>query len=408
MSTELPHGWREVPFGRLLSREKRTCGSDELPILSVTKDGIVLQLDHFKKQVASEDTSGYLRVRRGEVVTSALNLWMGGIDTQVLVDEGIVSPAYKVYRRVSDELDHEFMRHLIRSPVMMGLYREVSQQGASIVRRNVDFDRLHTSPIPLPPLAEQKKIAAILSSVDEAIRANEAVIEQTRRVKEGLLQELLTRGIGHTEFRETEIGPLPVGWDVRPLHQVCSRVGVGIASAATHAYSDKGVPLIRNQNIKPGRLDLSDLLYVTDWYDRENATKRLVAGDVLTIRTGYPGVSAVVPDSLDGAQSFTTLVSRPDSDLIDSSFLAAWINSPLGRGFVLRGKAGGAQHNLNSGTLRELRCPLPSLDEQKEIMFRLDAVASAEQRQEKAVERLRSLKSGLLQDLLTGKVRVTP
>ncbi len=69
----------------------------------------------------------------------------------------------------------------------------------------------------LPPLAEQKKIAAILSSVDEAIQATEAVIEQTRRVKDGLLQDLLTRGIGHTRFKQTEIGEIPESWEVRQL-----------------------------------------------------------------------------------------------------------------------------------------------------------------------------------------------
>lgn len=74
--------------------------------------------------------------------------------------------------------------------------------------------------VPLPPLPEQKKIAAILSSVDEAIQAKRAVIEQTRRVKEGLLQDLLTRGIGHTRFKQTEIGEIPDAWKVRHLRQI--------------------------------------------------------------------------------------------------------------------------------------------------------------------------------------------
>ena len=72
---------------------------------------------------------------------------------------------------------------------------------------------LRNLPVPLPPLAEQRKIAVILTSVDEAIQATEAVIAQTRRVKEGLLQELLTKGIGHTRFKQTEIGEIPEGWE---------------------------------------------------------------------------------------------------------------------------------------------------------------------------------------------------
>jgi type I restriction enzyme S subunit len=72
----------------------------------------------------------------------------------------------------------------------------------------------------VPPLIEQKKIAAILGSVDEAIGATRAVIEQTRRVKQGLLQQLLTRGIGHTRFKQTEIGEIPEAWEVVELDDV--------------------------------------------------------------------------------------------------------------------------------------------------------------------------------------------
>ena len=89
------------------------------------------------------------------------------------------------------------------------------------------------SALPLPPLPEQKKIAAILSSVDEAIQATEAVIEQTRRVKDGLLQDLLTRGIGHSRFKQTEIGEIPESWEVQLLDTVGSR-----EVAVTHRASD--------------------------------------------------------------------------------------------------------------------------------------------------------------------------
>jgi type I restriction enzyme, S subunit len=275
--------------------------------------------------------------------------------------------------------------------------------------KGIRVEHLEAMEFLLPPLPEQKKIAAILTSVDEAIQATQAVIDQTRRVKEGLLQDLLTRGMpGHTRFKQTEIGEIPEGWEVRAVEDVCSRVGVGIASSATHAYRDTGVPLIRNQNIKYGYLDLSDLLYVDEAYDRENQTKRIHTGDVLTIRTGYPGVSAVVPPELNNAQSFTTLVSTPKPNFIRSQYLAAWINSPIGRRLVLAGEAGGAQHNLNAGELKRLPVPVPPLHEQDAIMASLGSVSATEIMEQAALERLGRAKSGLLQDLLTGRVRVSP
>lgn len=258
----------------------------------------------------------------------------------------------------------------------------------------------------LPTLGEQKKIAAILGSVDEAIQATQAVIDQTRKVKQGLLQQLLTRGIGHTRFKQTEIGQIPESWVVKPLHEVCSRVGVGIASSATHAYADAGVPMLRNQNIKEGWIDSNDLLFVTPEYDERNRTKRIRTGDVVTVRTGYPGVSAVVPPQFDGCQTFTTLISRPNVSLLEPEFLAAWVNSDYGKSFALSRQAGGAQKNLNVGVFRDLPVPLPTPDEQLRIIKRVRIERETEVAQVAALGSATRLKTGLMSDLLSGRVRV--
>ncbi|WP_207215089.1 hypothetical protein, partial [Staphylococcus aureus] len=98
------------------------------------------------------------------------------------------------------------------------------------------------------------------------------------------------------------------GWTWKSLFEVSERIMVGIASAATHAYRRQGVPLLRNQNIKPGVLDDGDLLFVAPEYEASFKNKRLRIGDLITLRTGYPGVTAIVPETYDSAQSFTTLI----------------------------------------------------------------------------------------------------
>lgn len=258
--------------------------------------------------------------------------------------------------------------------------------------------------LPLPPLHEQRRIAEILSSVDEAIAATRAVIEQTRKVKQGVLERLLTRGIGHTRFKQTEIGEIPEGWEVVELIDASEAVTVGIASSATHAYRTSGIPMLRNQNIKAGVLDLSDLLFVSPEYDAENASKRVKAGDVVSMRTGYPGRSAVIPPELDGCQTFTTLVTKPKRSLMNSDFLCAWINSDGGMKQVRRLQAGGAQQNLNAGVLKKLLVPLPPLPEQQQIALSAQALLFDE---EQEIGALNELKSALMSDLLTGRKRVT-
>src|SRR6266702_2207354 len=112
-------------------------------------------------------------------------------------------------------------------------------------------------------------------------------------------------------YKHTEVGVIPVDWGVTLLADVAEKIMVGIASAATHAYRSQGIILFRNQNIKANWLDDSDLLYIAPEYEVTFTNKRLRSGDVLTTRTGYPGITAVVPNAFDSAQSFTTLITRP-------------------------------------------------------------------------------------------------
>src|SRR5690606_4276111 len=153
-------------------------------------------------------------------------------------------------------------------------------------------------------------------------------------------------------YKQTEIGIVPMQWEVKPLAEIAEKIMVGIASAATHAYRAKGVPMFRNQNVKAGKLDDSDLLFIAPEYEITFKNKRLRSGDLLTMRTGYPGVTAIVPPQYDSAQSFTTLITRPNQLQAESGFLCHYINSEIGQRFFTQSQIGGAQKNVNAGTLR--------------------------------------------------------
>ena len=257
-------------------------------------------------------------------------------------------------------------------------------------------------------LTEQRKIAAILSSVDAAIEKTQAVIDQVQVVKNGLMQELLTRGVPgrHTRFKQTEIGEIPEEWEVCQLDGLCERMFVGIAQAATHAYAERGVPLIRTTNVRANYLEVDDLLFITEQFAEEMGKKALRGGDVLTARTGYPGTSVVVPESLSGAQCFTLLVSRPGPRL-RSAYLCHAMNSSHGKRIVSRGQAGGAQQNLNVTVFKKALFGLPSVEEQDAICDVLDACYVLVDKQESRKEALQVVKSGLMSVLLTGELRVT-
>lgn len=134
------------------------------------------------------------------------------------------------------------------------------------------------------------------------------------------------------------------GGNTVALSELCEFVTVGIANAATHAYADEGIVMLRNLNVRENYLDDSDLIKINPDFAAKYSKKTLKAGDILVTRTGYPGIACVVPEKYAGCQTFTTLIARLKSDAqIIPLFLSFWINSPVGKEFVERMKAGSSQ-----------------------------------------------------------------
>ena len=283
-------------------------------------------------------------------------------------------------------------------------------------RGGLNLSIIKSIPVELPSKGEQKKIAAILTTVDDKLDVLARQIEATQTLKQGLMQTLFSRGVGtqdadarwlpHAEFKGTELGDVPLCWDVQCLEALSESITVGIATSTTEHYADSGIPLIRNQNIKEDYLDLSDLLRITPEFDAKNKNKRVKAGDILTVRTGYPGTTCVVPEGLGLVQTFTTLITRPRHDVLHAHFASRYFNSPRGKKLMLHQAAGGAQQNINAGNLKKLLVPVPPMCEQVRIAEVLAAVdAKAKVLQERSVH-YRAMKRGLMQKLLTGEWRV--
>ena len=274
---------------------------------------------------------------------------------------------------------------------------------------------LRASSVYVPPLTEQRRIAEILDTVDEAIQQTEEVIAKLKQIKTGLLHDLLTRGIDEhgqlrdpiahpDQFKDSPLGRIPQEWTVSECEDVCSQITVGIVVKPTQYYEPSGVPVLRSANVRESGIDGSDLVFMSEASNLLNSKSMLRSGDVLTVRTGYPGTSCVVPEEYDGANCVDILISRP-SDQIDPQFLSSWINSGFGKGQVLRRQGGLAQQHFNVGELRQLLVPVPSGVEQHMIRERLKSLARYEESEAKYRAKLQLLKRGLMRDLLTGRVR---
>ena len=145
---------------------------------------------------------------------------------------------------------------------------------------------------PFPPLPEQQKIAAILSSVDDVIEKIQAQIDKLKDLKTGMMQELLTKGIGHTEFKDSPVGRIPVGWDVVELSAAAKVID---CKHATPKYFNEGYAVVKPGNIKEGNLDISGCsLTDKDGFDNLNENYKPQVGDTIYSRNQTYGIGAFV------------------------------------------------------------------------------------------------------------------
>lgn len=131
-------------------------------------------------------------LRKGNLVFSTMNLWMGSLDVLTVCDVGIVSPAYKVFSFDKNLIAVNFAANYMKSAEMIWLYKSNSEQGASVVRRNLDLNALLNSLVFLPHIPEQTAIAEVLSTADHEIDLLKQELEQEKQKKKALMQLLLT------------------------------------------------------------------------------------------------------------------------------------------------------------------------------------------------------------------------
>ncbi|MBP1468992.1 restriction endonuclease subunit S [Candidatus Chloroploca sp. M-50] len=262
----------------------------------------------------------------------------------------------------------------------------------------------------LPPLAEQRAIAAALRAAQAAVQARRRTIELERERKAALMQALFTRGTRGEPTKLTEIGEVPQGWEVVQLGSHCEFLQYG-----TSKFCDTdatGIPVLRIPNVIAGRVDISDLKYVK-LPKKEADGLRLAVGDLIFVRTNgnreYTGRCAMFRGEPSEALFASYLIrARVKTEFFIPEFVQRYTMTAPGRSF-LSGRSSNAadgKYNINTQTIRGVMIPLPPLAEQREIAEALracDAVIAALE-QEAALHE--ELFRALLEELMTGRVRV--
>jgi type I restriction enzyme, S subunit len=283
--------------------------------------------------------------------------------------------------------------------------------------QNLDSSSYLNEAIGLPPEPEQRAIAAFLDReterIDALVAKKERLIGLLQEQRTALITRAVTKGLDQTVPMKDSgvewLGEIPAHWELRKLKHVCERVFVGIAEAATFAYVDDGVPMLRSTDVRGNRILTDDIRRIDRLFAERLLTKRLRTRDIVTVRTGNAGVSAVVPSEYDGGQCFTLVVSRPAAGH-DSRYFCYWLNASVGQQqFAIEG-LGTAQINISVPIVQNVIVCVPPSREQKAVaeflgveLRRRDAMIA---KIREAIERLKELRNALISSAVIGKIDV--
>lgn len=298
----------------------------------------------------------------------------------------------------SNKVDPWFLFYLLRK---FGKKLSLVSSGSTfraITKR--DLNRLW---IPLPPLPEQKRIAEILQTVDEGIEKVDQEIEHTERLKKGLMQRLLTRGIGHKEFKDSPIGKIPKEWEVVRLGEICQLERGRFAHRPRNDPNLYGgdIPFIQtgdiaesNGIIKKYKQTLNTKGLAVSKLFRAGTLVISIAGNIGDV--GILSFDACFPDSIIGI--------KPDKQKIYPFFLLYMLKKfQVQLSFTAPRST---QRNINLQILDRFLIPLPPPAEQRKIVKILLAVDRKLELLQQQKERFQRIKKGLLSELLTGRRRV--
>ena len=294
-----------------------------------------------------------------------------------------------------------------------GLFRHLSGQ-TSIA--HLTKEGLRQLVIPVPSDSEQAHIIKILDTIDEAIRSTELLIAKLELIKQGVVYDLLTLGLGALRglrdpvrdpgmFNIVEGLKLPAGWAICDLNSVVDPDRPIVYGILMPGYGfTGGVPVVKVKDIKDGRISEEDLLLTDPRIDNEYRRSRVKEGDLLFSIRGTVGRMAFVPPALEGA-NITQDTARLSVTGANARFVGYFLQTPLAVAFIELHTLGQAVKGINLRDVRRIPLVLPPRAEQDAIAEILDAHDTRIQTERQRVVKLRLLKNGLMDDLLTGQVR---
>ena len=285
---------------------------------------------------------------------------------------------------------------------------------------NINGATVRAHAVPLPEPIEQRKIAQVLDTLDTAIHETEAIIAKLKAIKQGLLHDLLTRGIDANGelrppqaeaphlYKQSPLGWIPKEWNVKSLSEfTSSEITYGIVQAGPHVPN--GVPYIRTGDMFHDCLIRETMLCTSRRIASNYARSEVRTGDIVMAIRATVGKVLPVSNELDGANLTQGTAKISSNKCTDEIFLLWALRHFRVQQAMQREVKGTTFSEITLGALRQIPVAAPlKINEQQEIGNRLTVMDKQLQNEREYLAKAFAEKMGIMDDLLTGRVRVTP
>lgn len=400
----IPNDWKVVNFkkcinisnGQVDPKEEPYCNMKHIGPGNIEKfTGKILYVNTAKEDM---QTSGKYLFDKNDVLYGKINPQLGKVAYPQY--EGICSADMYPMRADENYIKPLFLKYLLLSNDFFKYSVSVSMRTGM---PKINREELNLYDFLLPTLQEQEKIASILSTVDEQIDNIDGLIKKNKELKKGLMQQLLTKGIGHTKFKKTEIGEIPEEWEVVSLSEITD---VRDGTHDSPKYLDAGIPFITSKNLKENKIDFSDVNFISEEdHIRFSQRSNVENGDILFGMIGTIGNPVIVNKEFEFSIKNVALIKFNNSS-INNKYILNLLKSTIIENQFLKLSNGGVQKFIALSMIRELKIPVPKVEEQERIALILSELDKKIDEYENRKQKLEEVKKGLMQQLLTGKIRV--
>lgn len=389
--SEYPSDWEVRHLGAYLKETKEKVHKGTATPYSVSKVlGIVPQNEKFKKRVASNDISNYKIIRKGDFAYDPMLLWDGSINRMLREDTGAVSPAYVTFRVLDNSLDANYLLHFLKADTAKNFYKSISK-GTNVRRQKAEFRDFASGEFAFPPLPEQKKIAEILSGIQETKDAVARQISKVDYSEKCLLSSIFSKGEGEEWKRVSvsDIGRVIRGASPRPK--------------GDPRYYGGSVPRLMGADVtRDGKYVIPSIDFLTE--TGAKLSRPVPAGTLTIVCSGVVGVPSILSVDACIHDGFLAIVDISSECMTEYLF---YYFKPLQQLLDSSATHGGIFTNLTTEILKDFPVSLPPLEKQREIVSDLRSIDTCRNVLIAKEKKIEFLLNSISSDLLSGRKRVS-